>query len=82
MMRAWHEGGVKGYAGTILRVPFAASEQMMRPILEYLVPRQKLGVFAGMAQHTWNGSARTPISTRCAMPWRARPIRPRTGWGR
>ena len=50
MMRAWHEGGVKGYAGTILRVPFAISEQMMRPILEYLVPRQKLGVFAGMAQ--------------------------------
>jgi hypothetical protein len=50
MMRAWHEGGVKGYAGTILRLPFAASEQMMRPILEYLVPRQKLGVFAGMAQ--------------------------------
>jgi hypothetical protein len=50
MIRAWHEGGVKGYAGTILRLPFAASEQMMRPILEYLVPRQKLGVFAGMAQ--------------------------------
>lgn len=50
MMRAWHEGGVKGYAGTILRAPFAASEQLMRPILEHLVPRQKLGVFAGMAQ--------------------------------
>lgn len=50
MMRAWHEGGVKGYSGTILRAPFAASEQLMRPILEHLVPRQKLGVFAGMAQ--------------------------------
>jgi hypothetical protein len=50
MVRAWHEGGVKGYAATVLRLPFAASEQMMRPILEYLVPRQKLGVFAGMAQ--------------------------------
>lgn len=50
MIRAWNEGGVKGYTGTILRVPFALSEQMMRPILEYLVPRQKLGVFAGMAE--------------------------------
>jgi hypothetical protein len=50
MMRSLHEGGVKGYTGTLLRAPFAASEQMMRPILEYLVPRQKLGVFAGMAQ--------------------------------
>jgi DNA repair protein RadC len=50
MVRAWHEGGVQGFAGTILRAPFAMSEQLMRPILEYLVPRQKLGVFAGMAQ--------------------------------
>lgn len=50
MMRSLREGGVKGYAGTLLRAPFAASEQLMRPILEYLVPRQKLGVFAGMAQ--------------------------------
>ncbi len=50
MLRALHEGGVKGYTSTILRAPFAASEQMMRPILEYLVPRQKLGVFAGMAE--------------------------------
>lgn len=54
MMRAWHQGGVKGFAGTILRAPFAASEQMMRPILEYLVPRQKLGVFAGIARDGMN----------------------------
>jgi hypothetical protein len=50
MTRAWHEGGVRGYAGTVLRLPFAISEQLMRPILETLVPRQKLGVFAGMAR--------------------------------
>ncbi len=36
--------------GTVLRLPFAISEQLMRPILEMLVPRQKLGVFAGMAR--------------------------------
>lgn len=50
MVRAWNEGGVKGYAGTVLRLPFAISEQLMRPIMEALVPRQKLGVFAGMAR--------------------------------
>jgi hypothetical protein len=50
MLRGWHEGGVKGYAGTVLRLPFAISEQLMRPVLEVLVPRQKLGVFAGMAR--------------------------------
>lgn len=54
MIRAWHEGGVRGYAGTILRLPFAISEQLMRPILETLVPRQKLGVFAGMAEEAMN----------------------------
>jgi hypothetical protein len=51
MIRAWNEGGVRGYAGTALRLPFAISEQLMRPILEFLVPRQKLGVFAGMARN-------------------------------
>lgn len=49
LVRAFHEGGVKGYAGTVLRAPFAAVEQAMRPIAEYLVPRQKLGVFAQLA---------------------------------
>ena len=50
IVRAFHEGGVKGYSATILRAPFAIVEQLMRPILEFLVPRQKLGVFAGLAR--------------------------------
>lgn len=34
----------------ISSAPFAALEQTLRPILEYIVPRQKLGVFADMAR--------------------------------
>jgi hypothetical protein len=47
--RAVHEGGVKGYGEAALRAPFALVEQAMRPIAEFLVPRQKLGVFAQLA---------------------------------
>ena len=50
MIRAWHEGGLQ-WATLPIRVPLAAWEQAMRPILEYVVPRQKLGVFARMAQY-------------------------------
>ena len=39
----WFLGGI--------RVPFAAIEQAARPIMEYLVPRQKMGVFADLAQY-------------------------------
>lgn len=49
LVRAFHEGGVQGYAKAGLRVPFAIVEQAMRPIAEFLVPRQKLGVFAQLA---------------------------------
>jgi hypothetical protein len=49
MVRAFHSGTVGGYAGTLMRAPFAIVEQAMRPIAEYLVPRQKLGVFAQLA---------------------------------
>src|SRR5208337_1688178 len=31
--------------GGILRAPFALVEQTMKPLMEYIVPRQKLGVF-------------------------------------
>lgn len=48
MIRAWHEGGLQ-WATLPIRAPLAAWEQAMRPILEYVVPRQKLGVFARMA---------------------------------
>lgn len=49
LVRVFHEGGVQGYAKAGLRVPFAIVEQAMRPIAEFLVPRQKLGVFAQLA---------------------------------
>lgn len=34
----------------MLNAPFALFEQTIRPIMEYIVPRQKLGVFADMAR--------------------------------
>lgn len=49
MIRAWHKGGLQ-WATLPLRAPLALWEQTMRPILEYVVPRQKLGVFADMAR--------------------------------
>jgi hypothetical protein len=36
------------YIRGILKTPFAVVEQAARPIMEYIVPRQKLGVFADM----------------------------------
>lgn len=43
--------GVGGNAAAAaLRAPFAIAEQFARPIMEYIVPRQKLGVFADLAQ--------------------------------
>ena len=39
------------YIGAALRSPFAAMEYSSVPIMEYLVPRQKLGVFADIAAY-------------------------------
>jgi len=50
MKRAFNEGTATGYLKGTLQAPFAAVEQAMRPIMEYVVPRQKLGVFADMAR--------------------------------
>lgn len=68
MTRAWHEGGLQ-WATLPLRVPLAAWEQTMRPILEYIVPRQKLGVFADMASREIErlGPAADEGSTREAL---------------
>ena len=38
------------YWGAVWRSPFAAVESLMWPILEYIVPRQKLGVFSDIAR--------------------------------
>ena len=49
LTRSIHEGGL-AWAKTPLQAPLALVEQLMRPIAEYLVPRQKLGVFAQIAR--------------------------------
>lgn len=62
-------GAISPAAKTLLRVPLAALEQTMRPILEYVVPRQKLGVFADMASREILrlGPKATKADTREAM---------------
>ena len=42
-------GGSLGIAGA-LRLPFAIAEQVTRPIMEWVVPRQKMAIFADLAQ--------------------------------
>jgi hypothetical protein len=39
------------YIGGAIRSPFAAIETMAKPLMNYLVPRMKIGAFADMAQH-------------------------------
>lgn len=51
MLQAWSDGNKTG-AG--VRIIPAIVEQSARPIMEWLVPRQKLGVFAEMANE-WSG---------------------------
>lgn len=47
MMAALRQGNIWGAA---LRAPFALTEQAARPIMEYIVPRQKMAVFADLAK--------------------------------
>lgn len=51
MVEAWHRGTVGGKAAAVLRSPFALVEQSARPIQEYLVPRQKFGVFGELMNY-------------------------------
>lgn len=48
MKEMFGEGTAKGYFGALWRAPLAALEQTSKPIMEYVVPRQKLGVAADM----------------------------------
>ena len=48
MKDAYNQGNIIG-AG--LRLPFAVIEAQAKPILEYVVPRQKLGVFADLMKY-------------------------------
>jgi len=47
MSQAFRQGN---YVGGILRSPGALLEKVSAPIMEYLVPRQKLGIFADLAR--------------------------------
>ena len=46
MLQDWEKGS---HVTAGLRAPFAFVEQLTRPVMEWLVPRQKFGVFAEMA---------------------------------
>ena len=46
--KAWRSGNIPG---GIIRAPFAAIEGLSKPLMEYLVPRQKLGVFFDLAKN-------------------------------
>jgi broad specificity phosphatase PhoE len=48
MVEAWRAGNPLGAA---LRLPFAAVEQSVRPVLEWLVPRQKAAVVADLVRY-------------------------------
>jgi len=48
MKEMFQQGTVGGTLGGLWRVPFAAMEQLSKPLMEYLVPRQKLGVAADL----------------------------------
>ncbi len=39
------------YVGATMRVPFAAVEASMKPVMEWAVPRMKMGAFADMARY-------------------------------
>lgn len=66
MFQAFKRGNI---LGGVLRAPFAAVETAARPIMNYIVPRQKLGVFADLAKHeiARMGPNVTPAQIREAM---------------
>jgi len=55
--------------GSALRAPAAAVELLAKPTMEFLVPRQKLGVFAEMAKRELErlGPDASPVEVRSAM---------------
>ena len=67
MQQLWGEGGMSR-AGAVWRVPFAAMEQLSKPLMEYIVPRQKLGVAADLMRKEMDklGPNATPDDMRAA----------------
>jgi len=61
MFEAWSNGNK---IGAVIRSPLAMVEQMARPLMEYLVPRQKFGVFADMSSYWMNEHPNASFSER------------------
>lgn len=61
------------YPGAVLRAPFALLETAAKPLMEYIVPRQKLGVFADMARMELDAlgpnATRDQVRTAMAKAW-------------
>jgi hypothetical protein len=60
--------------GGLIRAPFAAVDLAAKPIMEYIVPRQKLGVFADLARYELDrlgkaGATEPEIHTALAKIW-------------
>ena len=72
MIDQWHKGPV-GKIFAALKLPFAGIEQLSRPIMEYIVPRQKMGVFADMARKALadlpEGASRDEMRAAMAKAW-------------
>jgi hypothetical protein len=58
MLRDWYSGSRLKAAG---RSPIALTELMMKPIMDFLVPRQKAGVFADLAWRIIDQNAGKPL---------------------
>jgi hypothetical protein len=69
MIRSYREATASGYLKGTMQAPFALMEQAIKPIMEYVVPRQKLGVFSDMAQRAIEklGPSAQPEDIREAM---------------
>ena len=68
MMEMFRERTPGGVYGGLWRAPLAAIELTSKPLMEYLVPRQKLGLFADLAKKDMEklGPNATPEQMRAA----------------
>ncbi len=62
MRKAWRQGDV---GGAVIRIPGAVLDLAAKPIMEYVVPRQKLGVFLDMMRMEYDSNPNmTPAELR------------------
>lgn len=68
LTHAWKQGN---YIGAVLRAPFALTEAVAKPILEELVPRQKLGVAADLVRLELDKNPNMSVQQRRAVMGKA-----------